>query len=160
LTVNPFIDLPKAPTLPPNYVTLPTTLPQSMLSSPPAASNPDLPAYVTSASGFAAHPSAIIAQNQTLLDQITRQRNDAAQKISEWENDIKQRDLAEKRRKAPGWLDSENRLLEPSKTAADASANNGPSLLDEPPSSDKNDSATIVTKDGEDIGAAMDRAFG
>jgi hypothetical protein len=131
-----------------------------MLSSPPAASAPDLPAYVTSASGFAAHPSSIIAQNQTLRDQITSQRKDAAQKIGKWENNIKQRDLAEKRRKAPGWLDSENRLLEPSKTTADASATHSSSLLDEPLSSDKNNSVSVAREDGEDIGAAMDRAFG
>jgi hypothetical protein len=131
-----------------------------MLSAPPAASAPDLPAYVTSASGFAAHPSAIIAQNQTLLDQITRQRKDAAQKISEWESEIKKRDLAEKRRKAPGWLDSEDRLLEPSKTAKDTTATHGSSLLDEPSSLDRNESASALKKDGEDIGAVMDRAFG
>jgi hypothetical protein len=160
LTVNPFIDLPKAPTLPPNYVTLPTTLPPSMLNSAPAASRPELPAYVTSASGFAAHPSAIIAQNQTLLDQITRQRKDAAQKISEWQTGITQRDLAEKRRKAPGWLDSENRLLEPSKASTDKNTSQTASLLDELPSTDESGSSVDARKSGDDIGAAMDRAFG
>ena len=156
LSVNPFIDLPKAPTLPHNYASLPSTLPPSMLNSPPALSNPELPAYVTSSSGFAAHPRTIIAQDETLLDQIEKQQKDARKKVQRWEQSIKDRELAEKRRKAPGWLDSDNRILQPERPKAEMSETNN--LMDE-------GIPTRLTEvkrepDVDDLGAAMDRAFG
>lgn len=158
LSVNPFVDLPKAPTLPHNYASLPSTLPLSILNSPPVQSNPELPAYVTSSSGFAAHPRTIIAQNRSLLEQIEKQRQDAGRQVKEWEQSIRDRELAEKRRKAPGWLDSENRILEPEKPKAEM-ADPGMSLMDEPAEADAT-AATRRDKKVDDLGAAMDRAFG
>lgn len=38
---------------------------------------------------------------------------EAENTLSEWEKDIKERELAEKRRVAPGWLDREEKILEP-----------------------------------------------
>lgn len=167
LTVNPFIELPKAPTLPHNYMTLPPTLPHSLLNAAPAPSHPELPAYVTApgGSGFAAHPRAIIAQNQALLDQVAAQRRDGAQAVEAWENGIRARELAEKRRKAPGWLDSEARLLEPEKKSDSSAAGTATdpaktaSLLDDSIESAPGNGG-MSSKDVEDLGAAMDRAFG
>ena len=148
--MNPFIDLPKPPTLPHNYASLPSTLPPSILHAAPVASAPDLPAYVTSSSGFAAHPSAIIAQNKALLEQIDGSRKDAVAKVRAWEDSIRERELAEKRRKAPGWLDSESKILEPEKATS-------ASLMDEPQA--PRDVAEL-RKTEQDLGEAMDRAFG
>ena len=152
LAVNPFLDLPKPPTLPPSYNSLPTSLPPSALNVPPTASAPDMPAYVTSASGFAAHPSVIIAQNKALLAQLDKQRADAAAKVRAWEDSIKERELAEKRRKAPGWLDSETHLLEPERKGKGQV-----NLMDEPQPESETDSQ-VPNVDA--LGEAMDRAFG
>ncbi|KAI7238861.1 hypothetical protein KC330_g2338 [Hortaea werneckii] len=164
LSVNPFIDLPKPPTLPHNYASLPSTLPPSSINAPPAPSHPDHPAYVTSSSGFAAHPSTIITQNQALLEQLDRQRAEASKKVQEWEKGIQERDLAEKRRKAPGWLDSEQHLLQPEKTGADRAREQEGSLMDEPASAGRQEGGggdgAGRDRTGEDLGAAMDRAFG
>jgi len=156
LSVSPFIDLPKPPTLPHNYASLPSTLPPSSIHAPPAPSNSDLPAYVTSSSGFAAHPLTIIAQNKSLLEQLGKQRTEAQQKVKAWEQSIKDRELAEKRRKAPGWLDSEQHLLQPEKTGQDVQREQQMSLIDDP------EPVQEVRKDRsvDDLGDAMDRAFG
>ncbi|KAI6799186.1 hypothetical protein KC360_g3177 [Hortaea werneckii] len=163
LSVNPFIDLPKPPTLPHNYASLPSTLPPSSINAPPAPSHPDRPAYVTSSSGFAAHPSTIISQNQALLEQLDRQKAEASKKVQEWEKGIQERDLAEKRRKAPGWLDSEQHMLQPEKTGADRAREQEASLMDEPASAGRQegrggDDGAGRDRTGEDLGAAMDRA--
>ncbi|KAF7192925.1 hypothetical protein HII31_05736 [Pseudocercospora fuligena] len=157
LSVNPFIDLPKAPTLPHNYASLPSTLPPSILQSPPAPSDPELPGYVTSSSGFAAHPKTIIAQNKSLLEQIEKQRKDAKQEVYQWEQSIRDRELAEKRRKAPGYLDTEVHILEPAKAKADVPQVGGASLMDEPAPAPRQPS---MNKQVDDLGDAMDRAFG
>jgi hypothetical protein len=153
--VNPFIDLPKAPTLPHNYATLPSTLQPSVLNSPPAASNPDLPGYVTSSSGFAAHPQTIIAQNKALLEQIQKQKQDAENHVRDWEQTIRERELAEKRRKAPGYLDTEQYILQPEKKA-EKGEGGVQNLMDDPVDGD---GGTGTDKSVDDLGAAMDRAF-
>lgn len=160
LSVNPFIDLPKAPTLPHNYASIPSTLPQSTLNSPSAPSNPNLPAYVTSSSGFAAHPNTIIAQNTSLLEQIEKQRKDAEEQVKAWEQSIRDRELAEKRRKAPGWLDTEQKILQPEKPAAEMDEATNNSLMDSPAPRAEVDGAQRTNKDVDDLGAAIDRAFG
>lgn len=121
-------------------------------------SNPELPAYVTSSSGFAAHPRTITSQNKSLLEQIEKQRKDAQRKVKEWEQSINDRELAEKRRKAPGWLDTEDRILQPDKPKAEM-ADAGMNLMDEPAEADAAP-APKGDKDVDDLGAAMDRAFG
>lgn len=155
LSVNPFIDLPKAPTLPHNYASLPSTLPPSTLSAQPSASAPDFPAYVTSSSGFAAHPSTIVAQNKALLEQLDKQKAEARTKVEEWENSIRERELQEKRRKAPGWLDSEARILEPERKKEEVNLmDDGVDKGDEGLSQGRKD------KEVDDLGNQMDRAFG
>jgi hypothetical protein len=157
LSVSPFIDLPKTPTLPPNYASLPSTLPASTLNAPPAQTAPDLPAYVVSSSGnFAAHPSVITAQNRSLLEQIEAQARDGRKEVEAWEESIRERELQEKRRKAPGWLDSEARLLQPEKKGEKVE---GRSILDDDEGREEVKS-DFKEKEVEDLGSALDRAFG
>lgn len=151
LSVNPFVDLPKPPTLPHNYATLPSTLPNSSINAAPAPSDPDLPAYVTSPSGSAAHPSTIIKQNKALLEQLTKGKQDAAEKVKQWEQNIHDRELQEKRRRAPGWLDSDSKLLEPERVGTKEVVK----ILDTPVAA-----VEKTTDSVDDLGAAMDRAFG
>lgn len=135
---------------------MPSTLPPSTLSAQPSASAPDLAAYVTSSSGFAAHPSTIEAQNKALLEQLDKQKADAKKRVEEWETNIKERELQEKRRKAPGWLDSEARILEPARKKEEVN------LMDESVEKDGEEGNGQVRRDKEadDLGNQMDRAFG
>ncbi|KAK3110101.1 hypothetical protein LTR53_015956 [Teratosphaeriaceae sp. CCFEE 6253] len=160
LSVNPFVDLPKPPTLPHNYASLPSTLPPSCLNAPPASSNADLPAYVTSSSGFAAHPATIIAQNRSLLEQLTKQRSDAETQVKTWEQSIAERELAEKRRKAPGWLDSEQHMLQPEKKAEKVKAEEQEISLIDDPDPQLVEENRRAERTAHDLGAAMDKAFG
>ena len=40
-------------------------------------------------------------------------QEDAETALQKWQDDIRERELAEKRRVAPGWLDREEKILEP-----------------------------------------------
>jgi hypothetical protein len=160
LSVNPFIDLPKPPTLPHNYASIPSTLPPSSTNAASAPSNPDLPAYVTSTTGFAAHPSSIINQNRALLEQISSQRREAQEKVKTWERDIKDRELQEKRRRAPGWLDSESKLLQPAKKTEDRQEGPEVDLMDQPEAAVDIQTSRDQNKTANELGDAMDRAFG
>ncbi|KAI5236939.1 hypothetical protein E4T43_08295 [Aureobasidium subglaciale] len=156
LTVSPFVTLPKAPTLPHNYASLPSTLPPSILNT--ESDDPNAPpAYVTSGTGFRAHPSAIIAQNKALRDQLDTAASDARKQIREWHDAINERELAEKRRKAPGWLDSDAKILRPATTVPPPDPKPGASLLDV---DDNNADALRPQESGNDMGSQMDRAFG
>ena len=122
LAVSPYIHLPTAPTLPYTYKSLPSTLPPSVLEQQPQSqdpanpSNPSKPAYVVSTSGAAAaHPSDILASCRALQQHLGKLQQDAEKELEGWERDRKEKELAEKRRVAPGWLDSEQRLLEPTR---------------------------------------------
>lgn len=80
-------------------------------------------------------------------------QEDADRELREFEERIKERELAEKRRVAPGWLDSESRLLEPERNPPAQShalgkAPEGHSLMDDAPAP------------ADDQGAELDRAFG
>jgi hypothetical protein len=158
--VNPFIDLPKPPTLPHNYASIPSTLPPSTIHAPPAPSNPDLPAYVTSSTGFAAHPTSIINQSRALLDQLSSQRRDAAEKVKKWEQDIEERELQEKRRRAPGWLDSEAKLLQPAKKTEEHKGHSDTDLMDQPEAAVDVQKLQEQRRTANELGDAMDRAFG
>jgi hypothetical protein len=79
-------------------------------------------------------------------------------KVEEWEKSISDRELAERRRKAPGWLDTEERLLQPEKAGE-----GGKNLMDE----EQDETAKRVSglvevkeKEVEDLGLELDRAFG
>ncbi|KAK5654784.1 hypothetical protein OQA88_6820 [Cercophora sp. LCS_1] len=123
LTVSPFVNLPTATTLPYTYKTMPSALPPSTTgigvvpsgatsdSQDPSAA--DKPKYVVSSSGHAAHPDDIIASCRALQGHVAKLQADAEADLRALDERIHARELAEKRRVAPGWLDSEARLLEP-----------------------------------------------
>ncbi|KAI1860238.1 hypothetical protein JX265_005846 [Neoarthrinium moseri] len=126
LTVSPFVSLPTAATLPYTYKAMPSTLPPSSTgitgtsnSSSAGGDDPSAkPRYVVSASGHAAHPDDIVASCRALQGHVAKMQEDAERELRELDDRIRARELAEKRRVAPGWLDSEARLLEPERRAA------------------------------------------
>ncbi|KAL2117931.1 hypothetical protein VTJ04DRAFT_7591 [Mycothermus thermophilus] len=143
LTVSPFVNLPTATTLPYRYKPMPSTLPPSILGSaatatadptddPQSASNGasadgliNKPKYVVSPSGHAAHPDDILASCRALHEHVSRLVAQAEKDLAAAEERIRARELAEKRRVAPGWLDSDARLLEPERKSTPASGTVG-----------------------------------
>jgi len=116
LTVSPFISLPTAVTLPYTYRTVSSALPPSATIDP---ADPDGKVrYVVSSSGHAAHPDDILASCQALEDHLGKTQTNAEKLIKEWDESVKQRELAEKRRVAPGWLDREEKLLQPTQVSS------------------------------------------
>ncbi|KAF7510240.1 hypothetical protein GJ744_006936 [Endocarpon pusillum] len=153
LTVSPFISLPTAVTLPYTYKSVPSSLPPSATVD---SSSTEKPKYVVSSSGHAAHPDEIIASCKGLQEHLQRAKDEAATTLKEWEKKIKEKELAEKRRVAPGWLDREEKILEPTKARR---SQNQPDLLDSP--SLDGDAVTMLptiapSREGEEL----DRAFG
>ena len=67
------------------------------------------PRYVVSPSGHAAHPDEIVASCEALRAHIFRRREATGAALRGLEDRIRERELAEKRRVAPGWLDSDAR---------------------------------------------------
>ncbi|KAK1783534.1 hypothetical protein QBC45DRAFT_399616 [Copromyces sp. CBS 386.78] len=147
LTVSPFVSLPSSATLPYTYKPMPSALPPSTsgvgVNTPSQNHSPDggdstastssnnKPKYIISpTSGHAAHPDDIIASCQALQAHVAKLQSDAGAELEALEERIKKRELAEKRRVAPGWLDSEARLLEPERKGGDSKGGNGGSLLD------------------------------
>ncbi|KIX09344.1 uncharacterized protein Z518_00423 [Rhinocladiella mackenziei CBS 650.93] len=149
LTVSPFLSLPTAVTLPYTFRSVPTSLPPSIISENGAGK----PKYVTSSSGHTAHPEDIINSCKTLQDHLQKTSEAAVKAIRDWEQDIKDRDLAEKRRVAPGWLDREEKILEPIKASKSGTDQN---LLDGQPANVIAAPAISPSREGEEI----DRAFG
>ena len=150
LTVSPFISLPSAVTLPYTYKSVPSSLPTSVTVDP---STTEKAKYVISSSGHAAHPDNIIASCNTLQEHIKRSTEDAQKTIKDWEDGIRERDLAEKRRVAPGWLDREEKILEPTKIAKHEDTVDD--LLDSV------DESTSTSQNLSDrAGEELDRAFG
>ncbi|KAK0751934.1 hypothetical protein B0T18DRAFT_436134 [Schizothecium vesticola] len=115
LTVSPFINLPTATTLPYTYRTMPSALPPSTTG---VGTGDPRPRYVVSGTGHAAHPDDIIASCRALQAHVAKLQAEADAELRGFEERIRARELAEKRRVAPGWLDSEARLLEPERKTA------------------------------------------
>ncbi|KAK0739316.1 hypothetical protein B0T21DRAFT_362360 [Apiosordaria backusii] len=116
LTVSPFVNLPTATTLPYTYKPMPSALPPSasgIISADSSTGESNQPKYVVSPSGHAAHPNDIIASCRALRDHIAKLTSDAEAEIRAIDERIKAAELAEKRRLAPGWLDSDVRVLQP-----------------------------------------------
>ncbi|KAJ5089107.1 hypothetical protein N7532_007791 [Penicillium argentinense] len=155
LTVSPFINLPTSITLPYTYKSVPSTLPPSATVDP---INPDAKArYVVSSSGeHAAHPGEILAACQSLEHHLKKNRQESEDAIKLWEESIQQRELAEKRRVAPGWLDRDEKLLQPSRSAMSPEAK-GESLLD---SSSADQGTSMPSMVPRNEGEELDRAFG
>jgi hypothetical protein len=163
LTVSPFVSLPTATTLPYTYKTLPSTLPPSSTGAP-ASSGEEKAQYVVSTSGHAAHPDQIIASCKALQTYIQKVQDDADRELKGWEDAIAARELAEKRRVAPGWLDSDARILEPERRTSGAGSQAGKgqgSLMDIDVSSAEASGlkhTPVAVPSGE--GDELDRAFG
>lgn len=160
LTVSPFVSLPTATTLSYNYKTMPSNIPPSSLGIPTASEGSDLsdqpkPRFIVSNSGHAAHPEDIIGSCRALSAHLDKMQEEADRELKEFEDRKKERDLAEKRRVAPGWLDSESRMLEPERTGGPPE----PSLMDKE-SEEQKAAAAAKAKAEEDEGAQLDRAFG
>jgi hypothetical protein len=137
-------------TLPYTFRSVPTSLPPSIV----AENGQGKAKYVVSSSGHSAHPDNIVASCKALEDHVRNTIESASTAIKDWEQDIKERDLAEKRRVAPGWLDRDEKILEPTKAASKEDA--GQNLLDGQPTT--NISAPAMSPDRE--GEELDRAFG
>ncbi|KAL6722329.1 hypothetical protein ACLMJK_001436 [Lecanora helva] len=162
LTVSPFISLPTATTLPYTYKPLPSTLPPSSTAD---ANGNEREKYVVSRSGHAASPEDIIESCQALQNHIQKVQDDAQKTINDWEQSLKDQDLAEKRRVAPGWLDREEKILEPKRTnvvetgtpinAPPKPQTNIMDQEDEQPQSERGPMAKL-----ESAGDELDRAFG
>lgn len=154
LTVSPFVQLPSAITLPYTYKTLPSTLPPSAIAT--TATTASTPAqYVVSESGHAAHPDEIIASCKALKEHIQKLQDEADRELKQWEDALVARDLAEKRRVAPGWLDSDARILEPEKRNVTAASE--ANLMDEEvPTGQSQDVVASHTNSGDEL----DKAFG
>ncbi|KAF8541604.1 hypothetical protein BDD12DRAFT_829040 [Trichophaea hybrida] len=126
LTASPLIQLPTAVTLPYSYQSLPLGLPHpSTAPVPPANGEVPLPegaGYITSPSGNVSQtPEAIIHSCHALIQYLQSQKSSAEQAWRDWEKSIEDRDLMEKRRVAPGYLDTGIQILEPTRKAVNTS---------------------------------------
>lgn len=149
LTVSPFLSVPTAVTLPYSFRQVPTSLPPSIIEDP----GTDKPKYITSASGHTAHPDDVLSSSRALQEHLSKSQEEAKKLIDEWEQSIKERELAEKRRVAPGWLDRDEKILEPTKAGANAQKQG---LLDSTDAEDVKAPAMSPSREGEEL----DRAFG
>lgn len=95
---------------------------------------------------------------KALLEYVQKVQDDAERDLREWEEAIRARDLAEKRRLAPGWLDSEVKVLEPMKKAEEAEK--GKNLMDMDASSAEAPSRDVPLQAEGGVGDELDRAFG
>ncbi|KUL84985.1 hypothetical protein ZTR_07826 [Talaromyces verruculosus] len=174
LTVSPFISLPSAVTLPYTYKSIASTLPPSITT----AAGPDNTTetagktryVVSSTGGHVAHPDEILASCQALETHLKKTMTDAERTIKEWEESIRQRELAEKRRLAPGWLDRDEKLLQPEAVHASSAAQDvqnaqtiggsggNASILDS--STREQESQSMPAIAPRDEGEELDRAFG
>ncbi|KAI0851540.1 hypothetical protein F5Y00DRAFT_259542 [Daldinia vernicosa] len=116
LTVSPFVSLPTAATLPYTYKSMPSTLPPP--SSGVTGASDAKVKYVVAQSGHAAHPDDIVASCRALQAHLARMQEDSERVLRDLQDRIRDRELAEKRRVAPGWLDSDARLLQPQRTGS------------------------------------------
>ncbi|EXJ91947.1 hypothetical protein A1O3_00497 [Capronia epimyces CBS 606.96] len=113
------------------------------------------PKYVLSSSGHSAHPDDIINSCKTLQEHLKKTAEAAEKAIREWEEEIEARDLAEKRKVAPGWLDRKEKILEPTKVT-DKTGGPDHHLLDGQPEHEISAPAMSPSREGEEL----DRAFG
>ena len=161
LTVSPYISLPTAPTLPYTYKPLPSTLPPSSTTD---AQGAEREKYVVAPSGHTAHPDEILASCKALQAHIYKVQDNAEKTLKKWVEDLDAQDLAEKRKVAPGWLDREEKILEPQKmNVGDVWTGAEPSVQARSASDQQNPSFPHTTDDlnlPDPAGDELDRAFG
>ncbi|GAP83944.2 hypothetical protein SAMD00023353_0602900 [Rosellinia necatrix] len=147
LAVSPFVTLPTAATLAYTYKNMPSTLPVPVTgitgasSSSSSSGGSERPRYVVSSSGHAAHPEDVLASCRSLQAHLARMQEDADRELRALDERARARELAEKRRLAPGWLDSDARLLEPQRPPGSNNNNNNSS-------SNSSTAATTASPDG------------
>lgn len=133
--MSPALQLPVAVTLPYSYQ---SPLP---LRLPPASS-----VSITSPSGNVSQtPAEIIHACHMLLAHLQTQRAAAETAVADWEGGIAERELMEKRRVAPGYLDTGIQILEPTRKSQ-------ASLMDEASGEGK--------AKNSGVGDELDRVFG
>ena len=120
------------------------------------------PKYVVSASGHAAHPDEIIASCQALQAHLQKMQEDAENTLRQWQTDIKERELAEKRRVAPGWLDREEKILEPERKRESTIATSYTGIVENSimDSQDGGPTGRSLIDQRAAEGEELDRAFG
>ncbi|OTB05184.1 hypothetical protein M426DRAFT_319993 [Hypoxylon sp. CI-4A] len=168
LTVSPFVSLPTAATLPYTYKAMPSTLPTPASGVTGADSKPK---YVVASqggggSGHAAHPDDIAASCRALRAHVARMQDDAERVLRDLDARIRDRELAERRRVAPGWLDSEARLLQPERgvLAVEAGVDGAAGALADVSLAERRDGGggpgAVISEMAVDQGVELDRAFG
>lgn len=164
LTVSPFVSLPTSVPLPYSYKTLPSTLPPSILSSTSTANTstaaPQPPAYVTSNTGQSATPDDILSSCRALQAHLEKLEADAREELRAWEERRQKEDLAEKRRKAPGWLDSGVHILKPENVADNEEMQTGQAGPSEPSGAGGNGGQGVQGALQSQEGDELDRVFG
>ena len=88
-------------------------------------------------------------------------QDDAEETIKEWERQLKEQELAEKRRVAPGWLDRDEKILEPKRTSRAGMhrvQRQDSNLMDQQEEQQRRDSEVSMGQDSG--GDELDRAFG
>jgi hypothetical protein len=116
---------------------------------------PQQAAYVISHNtGHSAHPDQIIASCQALQAHLQKLQGDAIATMQKWQDDIKERELMEKRRVAPGWLDVDQKMLVPERREQPHHAG---SPASRPHAGGSMGVDSQVVPDG---GEELDRAFG
>ncbi|KAH9859349.1 hypothetical protein IAQ61_011130 [Plenodomus lingam] len=155
LTLSPFLSLPTAIPLPYSYKTLPSTLPPSITQ--PNSSHPSQPpAYVQSSTGTTATPDEILTSCLALQQHLAKLEADARRTLQEWEDKREREELAEKRRVAPGWLDSGVHILKPEVVGDQTGQREGEANEQVPQFMDLDPQADGRRQEGEEL----DRVFG
>ena len=135
---------------------MPTNLPPSSTGEDADGSKSK---YVVSQSGHAAHPDEIIASCRALQEHLQKLQDNADATLRQWQEDMRTAELAEKRRVAPGWLDREEKILQPERahnvSGPQAGSTGLSQLVDQGQST-----APAEISMGTDEGDAIDRAFG
>lgn len=108
LAINPAAKAPKAVTLPYNYNRLPETLPTS------AADVELLERIIMDSSGF--------------LDALDARHTDRVEAYESWAAKVKESQIKEQRRIAPGYLDVEQRILQPDRSTKASNDNSTQAL--------------------------------
>jgi hypothetical protein len=123
------------------------------------------PQYVVSqATGLAFHPDDIVESCRRLQESLARMQDESERAIRRWEGGIRERELAERRRVAPGWLDvgEAGRGLVPERVGGGAAAQQQQQQQQQRVETSQAGRQQDTQMGGgeADEGAELDRAFG
>lgn len=114
------------------------------------------PAYVVSSTGTTATPDQILSSCVALQQHLDKLEADARRVLGDWEGRRRKEELAEKRRVAPGWLDSGVHILKPENVDEGRTAEAANGISSPPQLMDLDPQAESKRKEGEDL----DKVFG